>query len=141
MKNNFYRIRKQDPFMNLNGKLLFRILQNNRYEFKSKITNNHLDSQGNCKSAFISTLIDSGLGAAAQACVRGKFNEKDRQPCVTISLTINFFYEVKNLGFLVGVAKVKKKTNNLIFLNTNLYFEKKKIANASGILKILKKFI
>lgn len=139
MKKNFLKIRKQDAFMNHSGGLWFRTLSKNKYAFKSKITNDHMDFLGYCKNGFISTLIDAGLGAAAQSCLLNRFNDKDGQPCVTISLRINFLNEIKNLGFLVGIAKVIKKTENLIFMSTNLYFKKKKVAYASGVWKIRKK--
>ena len=138
MKKNFLKIRKQDPFMNFCGGLWLRTLSKNKYEFTSKITNDHIDSLGRCENGFISTLIDAGLGAAAQSCVLNRFNDEDGQQCITISLGINFLNEVKNLGFLVGTAKVTKKTKNFIFMSSNLYFKKKKVAYASGIWKIKK---
>ena len=138
MKKNFLKIRKQDPFMNFCGGLWLRTLSKNKYEFTSKITNDHIDSLGRCENGFISTLIDAGLGAAAQSCLLNRFNDEDGQQCITISLGINFLNEVKNLGFLVGTAKVTKKTKNFIFMNSNLYFKKKKVAYASGIWTIKK---
>ena len=42
MGNIFKRIRKQDSFMNLNGGLWFKALSKEKYQFKSKINDNHL---------------------------------------------------------------------------------------------------
>ena len=139
MGNIFKRIRKQDSFMNLNGGLWFKALSKEKYQFKSKINDNHLDSNGYCRSSFISTLFDAGIGASVQSYTLERFSNTDSQPTVTILLSINYFKEIKNLGLLIGTAKVIKKTKNLIFMSSNLYFKREKIASASGVWKIIKK--
>ena len=112
--------------MKHNGGILFRTISENKYEFKTKINENHLNNAKIAHGGFIAALTDAGVGTAAYACV-------------TISLELKFISQAKLGQELIGLAKIQKKTKSLIFLTCELRTNDKIIATASGIWKIMKK--
>ena len=80
---NFEQISINPGFMKHNGGLFFRDVSKNKYEFKSKINNNHLNAAGITHGGYLSALIDSGAGTAA-------YKAANNNPCVTISLDLKF---------------------------------------------------
>jgi len=131
MKNNFEQISLKPGFMKHNGGLLFRNLSKTEYEFKSVINKNHLNAAGITHGGYLAALIDAGSGTAAHRTAKDA-------PCVTISLDLKFIASSKNGDEVIGKVKILKKTNTLIFLFCELRCNKKIIASASGIWKILK---
>ena len=73
----------------------------------------------------------SGAGTAA-------FRASRSSRCVTISLNINFIASTKLDDEIIGFVKVLKRTKSMVFLICHLKSNKKIIASASGIWKILK---
>ncbi|MDC0855430.1 PaaI family thioesterase [Candidatus Pelagibacter sp.] len=131
MINEFEQISINPGFMKHNGGILFKNLSETEYEFKSIITENHLNAAGITHGGYLSALIDAGAGTAAHR-VSGN------SPCVTISLDIKFIGSSKIGDEIIGFTKIQKKTNSLVFLVCNLKCNKKIITSASGVWKILK---
>ena len=131
MINEFEQISINPGFMKHNGGILFKSLSETEYEFKSIITENHLNAAGITHGGYLSALIDAGAGTAAHR-VSGN------SPCVTISLDIKFIGSSKIGDEIIGFTKIQKKTNSLVFLTCELKCNNKIITSASGVWKILK---
>ncbi len=131
MINEFEQISINPGFMKHNGGILFKNLSETEYEFKSIITENHLNAAGITHGGYLSALIDAGAGTAAHR-VSGN------SPCVTISLDIKFIGSSKIGDEIIGFTKIQKKTNSLVFLTCELKCNNKIITSASGVWKILK---
>ena len=130
MIEKFQQISIKDGFMKHNGGIWFRAISENEYEFKTKISKNHLNSAGISHGGFIAALTDAGVGTAAHRVANGN-------PCVTISLELKFISSVKLDEELIGFTKVQRKTKSLVFLTCELKVDDKIIATASGVWKIL----
>ena len=131
MSNKFEQISIKPGFMKHNGGVLFRTISNTEYEFKSIITENHLNAAGITHGGYLSALVDAGSGTAAHRAAEGA-------PCVTISLDLKFIGSSKVGDEIIGNTKILKKTNTLIFLFCELKCNNKIITSASGVWKILK---
>ena len=83
MNKNFEQISLKPGFMKHNGGLLFKTISKNEYQFKTVITENHLNAAGITHGGFISAVVDAGAGSAAHRAA-------DNSPCVTISLDLKF---------------------------------------------------
>ena len=131
MSKHFEQISIKPGFMKHNGGILFRSISETEYEFKSTITENHLNAIGITHGGYLSALIDAGAGTAAHRTA-------GNTPCVTISLDLKFIGATKADDEIIGFAKIQKKTNSLVFLICHLQCKNKIIASASGVWKILK---
>ncbi|MDA9960821.1 PaaI family thioesterase [Candidatus Pelagibacter sp.] len=131
MSNEFKQISVKQGFMKHNGGVLFRTLSETEYEFKSTISENHLNAAGITHGGYLSALVDAGAGSAAHKSANGA-------PCVTISLDLKFIGASKAGDEITGFTKILKKTNTLIFLFCELKCNNKIITSASGVWKILK---
>ena len=131
MSNKFEQISIKEGFMKHNGGVLFRTISNTEYEFKSKITENHLNAAGITHGGYLSALVDAGSGTAAHRTAEGA-------PCGTISLDLKFIGSSKIGEEIIGNTRILKKTNSLIFLFCELKCNNKIITSASGVWKILK---
>ena len=118
--------------MKHNGGLLFKIISENEYQFKTTITENHLNAAGITHGGFISAVVDAGAGTAAHRAA-------DNNPCVTISLELKFISAVRLGQELFGKTKIQKKTKSMIFLTCEMSADNKIVATASGVWKILNK--
>ena len=132
MENKFEQLSTKSGFMKHNGGILFRELSKKEYEFKTKINENHLNAAGITHGGYIASIIDAGAGTGAH-------RSSGNQPCVTISLDINFIHSTKLDDEIIGFVKIQKKTKSMIFLTCELKAEKKIVATASGVWKILNK--
>ena len=131
MPNEFEQISLKPGFMRHNGGVLFRNISETEYEFKTTITENHLNLAGITHGGYLSALIDAGAGTAAHRAA-------GNAPCVTISLDLKFIGTSKVGDEVTGFTKILKKTNTLVFLFCELTCNDKIITSASGIWKILK---
>ena len=131
MSKKFEQISLKPGFMKHNGGLMFRSISEIEYEFKSIITDNHLNTAGITHGGYLSALIDAGSGTAAHRAA-------DNAPCVTISLDIKFIGASKVGDEIIGIVRILKKTKTLIFLFCELKCNKNIITSATGIWKILK---
>ena len=131
MDNKFEQISLKTGFMKHNGGIMFKNISENEYQFKTIITENHLNAAGITHGGFIAAFIDAGAGTAAHRSV-------NNNPCVTISLELKFISPVKLGQELMGKTKIQKRTKTMVFLTCELTAENKIVATASGIWKILK---
>ena len=132
MSKKFEQISLNPGFMKHNGGVLFRNISENEYEFKSTITQNHLNSAKITHGGYLSALVDAGAGTAAHRVA-------ENAPCVTISLDLKFIGASKIGDEIFGNVKILKKTKTLVFLFCELRCNDKIITSASGVWKILKK--
>ena len=132
MSKDFEQISLKSGFMKHNGGVLFKTISEKEYQFKTTITENHLNAAGITHGGFIAALIDAGAGTAAHRV-------SDQNPCVTISLDLKFISVVKLGQELIGRTKIQKKTKSMIFLTCELKVDSKIVATASGVWKILNK--
>ena len=132
MDNKFEQISLKPGFMKHNGGVLFRSITDTDYEFKSVINENHLNAAGITHGGYLAALIDAGSGTAAHKVA-------ENAPCVTISLNIKFIGASIVGDEVRGYTKILKKTNTLVFLQSELKCDNKIITFASGVWKILKK--
>ena len=131
MSNKFEQISLKPGFMKHNGGLLFKTISEKEYEFKTTISENHLNAAGIAHGGFIAAVVDAGSGTAAH-------RSADNNSCVTISLELKFISTVKIGQELFGRTKIQKKTKSMVFLTCELTAENKIVATASGVWKILK---
>ena len=131
MNKKFEQISTKTGFMKHNGGLLFKTISENEYQFKTIITENHLNAAGIAHGGFIAAVVDAGAGTAAHKATDGN-------PCVTISLELKFISAIKLGQELIGTTKIQKKTKSMIFLTCELKASDKIVATASGVWKILK---
>ena len=131
MPEEFEQISIKPGFMKHNGGLLFKIISENEYQFKSTINKNHLNKAGITHGGYIASLIDAGSGTAAHRAT-------NTNSCVTVSLDIKFIAPTKESDKILGFTKILKKTNSMVFVICHLECNNKIIASASGVWKILK---
>ena len=131
MNKKFEQISTKTGFMKHNGGLLFKTISENEYQFKTIITENHLNAAGIAHGGFIAAVVDAGAGTAAHKATDGN-------PCVTISLELKFISAIKLGQELIGTTKIQKKTKSMVFLTCELKTSDKIVATASGVWKILK---
>ena len=131
MNKDFDQISIKPGFMKHNGGLLFKTISENEYQFKTVITENHLNAAGIVHGGFISAVVDAGAGTTAHRVASDS-------PCVTISLELKFISPVKLGQELIGTTKIQKKTKSMVFLTCELKALDKIVATASGVWKILK---
>ena len=126
----FKQLSKKSGFLKHNGGLLFRKINNNKYEFKAKIKKFHLNRAKITHGGYICSIIDAGVGTAAYTFAKGK-------TCVTISLEIKFISPTRFKDEIIGSVSVHRKTRSLVFLSCILKSRRQIIASSSGIWKIL----
>tara|TARA_B100000900_G_C20358529_1_gene625338 strand:+ start:162 stop:587 length:426 start_codon:yes stop_codon:yes gene_type:complete len=131
MPEEFEQISLKPGFMKHNGGVMFRTISETEYEFKSTISENHLNAAGITHGGYLSALVDAGAGTAAH-------RSADNAPCVTISLDLKFISASNKGDEIIGNVKILKKTNTLVFLFCELKCNNKTITSASGVWKILK---
>ena len=128
MKKKFEQISIKPGFMKHNGGLLFREISKNEYEFKTTISENHLNKAGITHGGYIASIIDTGAGASAHRV-------SDKKICVTISLDIKFIGPTKIGDEIIGKVKIEKITNSLVFASCKIKSKNKIIAVGSGVWK------
>ena len=131
MSKEFQQISLKPGFMKHNGGLMFRNISETEYEFKSTISEDHLNAAGITHGGYLSALVDAGAGTAAH-------RSAESAPCVTISLDLKFIGSSKVGDEIIGNVKILKKTKTLVFLFCELRCNNKIITSASGVWKILK---
>ena len=63
MPDNFEQISTKSGFMKHNGGLLVKKLSENEFQFKAKVTSNHLNRAGITHGGYIASIIDAGCGS------------------------------------------------------------------------------
>ena len=131
MSDKFEQISLKPGFMKHNGGVMFKNISDTEYEFKSTVSENHLNAAGITHGGYLSALIDAGAGTAAHRAA-------ENAPCVTISLDLKFIGASKIGDEIVGHVKILKKTKTLVFLYCELKCNNRIITSSSGVWKILK---
>jgi uncharacterized protein (TIGR00369 family) len=131
MDKEFEQISIKAGFMKHNGGLLFKTINEHEYQFKTTISENHLNAAGITHGGFLAAFVDAGAGTAAHRA-------SSNSPCVTISLEMKFISAVRLGQELIGKTKIQKKTKSMVFLTCELTAENKITATASGVWKILR---
>ena len=131
MSSTFEQISLKHGFMKHNGGIMFRNISENQYEFKSTITENHLNNAGITHGGYLAALIDAGAGTAAH-------RSTGSMQCVTISLDLKYIGASKIGDEIIGNVKILKKTKTLVFLFCELKCNDRVITSGSGVWKILK---
>ena len=108
MSENFEQISIKPGFMKHNGGVLFRNISQTEYEFKSIVTENHLNAANITHGGYLSALVDAGAGTAAHRCA-------ENSPCVTISLDLKFIGASKVGDEIIGNVKILKKNKIVNF--------------------------
>ena len=134
MTDKFEQISNKPGFMKYNGGILFRKISDTKFEFKTTIDENKLNSAGITHGGYICSIIDAGSGTAAHRA-------SNNTPCVTISLDIKFIETTKNGDEIKGFTEIQKITKSMVFLVCNLESNSRLIASASGVWKKLNKNI
>ena len=132
MSKQFEQISIKPGFMKHNGGLLFKEISKDEYEFKTTIEEKNLNTAGITHGGYIASIIDSGAGTGAHRAAKNSM-------CVTISLDIKFIGATKLGDEIIGFVKILKRTRSMVFLTCCLKSNKKNIASASGVWKILNK--
>ena len=118
-------------FVSHNGGQSLKKLDINNYEFSVVIKEIHLNNGKTAHGGFLSTIADTGMGAAAVHLLT-----EDKR-CVTISLEIKFITAAFLNQKLTGKIKIQKKTKSLIFITCEISNLEDIVVTASGVMKIL----
>ena len=106
----FKQISSKKGFMRHNGGLLLKDISKTKYEFKTIVTKNHLNRAGITHGGYIASIIDTGCGSGAHRI-------SGNQPCVTITLNINFIGPSSVGDEILGYVTIKKKLKAWFFWN------------------------
>ena len=116
-------------FMNHNGGLELKKINENNYSFILMIKKMHLNAGKVAHGGFLSTIADTGMGTAAHMV--------SNKRCVTISLELKFISAGLLNQTLSGKVKIQKKTKSLVFITCEITSSGSIVVTASGIWKIL----
>jgi acyl-coenzyme A thioesterase PaaI-like protein len=116
-------------FMNHNGGLELKKINENNYSFILMIKKMHLNAGKVAHGGFLSTIADTGMGTAAHMV--------SNKRCVTISLELKFISAGLLNQTLSGKVKIQKKTKSLVFITCEISSPESIVVTASGVWKIL----
>jgi acyl-coenzyme A thioesterase PaaI-like protein len=116
-------------FIEHNGGLDFKKIDESNYSFSSIVKDIHLNSGKIAHGGYLSTIADAGMGTAAHLV--------SKKRCVTISLEIKFISAGLLNQALNGKVKIQKKTKSLVFINCEISSSQGAVVTASGVWKIL----
>jgi uncharacterized protein (TIGR00369 family) len=117
-------------YMLHNGGLEFKKISETEYEYRATLKDIHMNAAGSTHGGFLMSILDSGMGTAAHQVIDGI--------AVTITLDIKFIAGSKSGDEIIGYAKIKKQTRSLIFMQGELVSNRKTLATAEGIWKVIK---
>ena len=117
-------------YMLHNGWLEFKKISETEYEYRATLKDIHMNAAGSTHGWFLMSILDSGMGTAVHQVIDGI--------AVTITLDIKFIAGSKSGDEIIGYAKIKKQTRSLIFMQGELVSNRKTLATAEGIWKVIK---
>jgi len=117
-------------YMLHNGGLEFKKISETEYEYRATLKDIHMNAAGSTHGGFLMSVLDSGMGTAVHQVIDGI--------AVTITLDIKFIAGSKSGDEIIGYAKIKKQTRSLIFMQGELVSNRKTLATAEGIWKVIK---
>lgn len=118
-------------FMKHNGGIWFKEVSESTYQFKATVQDLHLNPGGITHGGFICSLMDSGMGTSAHRALGPKAR------AATISLDVKFIDASTTGDVLLGTAEILRKTRSLVFVHGQLRVDKRIVASAEGIWKLL----
>ena len=127
IKKNMNKI--STGFMDHNGGLELKKIDENNYSFSTVIKEIHLNAGKIAHGGYLSTITDTGMGTAAHMVSNKK--------CVTISLDIKFISAGLLNQMLDGKVRIQKKTRSLVFVTCEIFNSESLVITASGVWKIL----
>ena len=127
IKKNMNKI--STGFMDHNGGLELKKIDENNYSFSTVIKEIHLNAGKIAHGGYLSTITDTGMGTAAHMVSNKK--------CVTISLEMKFISAGLLNQVMNGKVKIQKKTNSLVFVSCEMFSSTGIVVTASGVWKIL----
>ena len=129
MSKEFRNISKV-RYMLHNGGLEFKKISDSEYEYRTTLKDFHMNASGMAHGGFIMSLLPSGMGTSSHPVFDGV--------AVTITLDIKFIGASKAGDEITGYAKIKKQTKSLIFMQGELTTNRRTLATAEGIWKVIK---
>src|SRR5215475_4783564 len=130
LKHDGWSIVDTTGFMHLIGPLWERKVDG-RYEFALATEDKHHNRRGMVQGGVMMTFADRTCGMTARY-VSGK------EYMATVQLDTHFVEAGKIGAILISRPRVVRSTRSLIFMNTEVTVDKRCIAMASGVFKILK---
>lgn len=125
-----------DPFEAFMGPLFDKRIQNDAGEdelwMAFRVDDRHLNARGVVHGGMMATFADATLGSLA-------WNSTGREPCVTLSMQMNFLRGPK-VGDLVECrTKMNRRTRSVLFVAGDFFVEGDLVMTASSLWKIIGK--
>jgi acyl-coenzyme A thioesterase PaaI-like protein len=130
LKSDGWKILDSTGFLQLVGPLWQRLLDGH-YEFAPITEDKHHNRRGLVQGGVLMTFADRSCGITARH-VSGK------PMLATVQLDMHFVEAGKIGGILISRPHVVRSTRSLIFITTEVTVDRRCIAMASGVFKILK---
>jgi acyl-coenzyme A thioesterase PaaI-like protein len=130
LKSDGWKILDSTGFLQLVGPLWQRLLDGH-YEFALITEDKHHNRRGLVQGGVLMTFADRSCGITARH-VSGK------PMLATVQLDMHFVEAGKIGGILISRPHVVRSTRSLIFITTEVTVDRRCIAMASGVFKILK---
>src|SRR6476620_9417646 len=131
LKSDGWTIVETTGFLHLVGPLWHRIADGGAHEYALLTQDKHHNRRGLVQGGVIMTFADRSCGMTARY-VSG------RPTLATIQLDTHFVESGKIGEILLSKPRVVRTTRSLIFISTEVTVDKRCIAMASGVFKILK---
>ena len=130
LKSDGWKVVDTTGFLHLVGPLWQRLVES-QYEFALITEDKHHNRRGLVQGGVLMTFADRTCGIAARF-VSGK------PMLATVQLDVHFVEAGKIGEILVSRPRVVRSTRSLIFMSTEVTVERRCIAMANGVFKILK---
>ena len=130
MKSDGWKLVEATGFIQIVGPLWERLVDG-QYEYALPTEDKHHNRRGLVQGGVLMTFADRTCGMTARA-VTGK------QTMATIQLDVHFVDAGQIGELLISRPRVIRATRSLVFVNTEVTVEKRCIATANGVFKILK---
>lgn len=118
-------------FQDLIGPIQLAELAVGTMAFALKLDDRHTNTNGVCHGGVIMSVADSAMGACAFAGAGS--------PVATIDFECDFLAPGKIGEMLHGTAKIARKAQHFIFMESDLYSGERRVMRASGIWAVLSK--
>ncbi|MFT6775908.1 MAG: hypothetical protein ACJA1L_003631 [Paracoccaceae bacterium] len=125
----WYQI-EHSGFIGLIGPVMIARSGEAEWRFALDVTAQHLNMGGVCHGGASLTLLDTGMGAAV-------YESAGRKRCATIQLDSHFIAAAKEGQRMEGVARIIRRTEELAFVEGELFAGGRQTMRASGVWKYL----
>ena len=127
-----YRPIQMERFNALIGPILFAANSESEWRFYLDLDDRHANVGGVCHGGVLMSLADIGMGAAA-------FRAVGRRPVATIAFNAQFVSAAKSGGRVHGRSNLIRWVKEIVFMESDLWFQDRQVMNATGIWKVLDK--